>query len=215
MLNERTLRVAILCSTRAPGLGALLSDPARGFEYEIACVITNNRDLREREALVGAGIACIARPAPPRDLHEREQYDAETAAYLATFDVDLVVLCCYLRILTAPMLAAFPQRIVNLHDSDLAITGDGGNPRYVGLRSTLDAIVAGERETRATAHWVSEKVDGGPILLRSEAFPVPALGREELKPYARLHREWVIRTTWGPLMKEAIRRIAWVEAAVA
>ena len=182
------LKIAILCSNRAPGIEELLNDPARGVDYEIACVITNNRDLREREEIVDAGITCIARPRPPKDLRERQHYDAETAGYLKAFDVDLVVLCCYLRILTAPMLAAFPGRIINLHDSDL--------PKYAGLHATRDAIRAGERETRATAHWVTEEVDAGPILLRSEAFPV--LGD------VRAHRELVIRTAWGPLMREAI-----------
>ena len=194
------LKVGILCSHRAPGIRDLLNDPARGVDYEIACVITNNRDLRERDRIVDAGITCIARPQPPKDLVEREAYDAETAGYLKAFDVDLVVLCCYLRILTAPMLAAFPGRIINLHDSDL--------PKYVGLHATRDAIRAGERETRATVHWVTEEVDAGPILLRSEAFPV--LGD------ARAHRELVIRTAWGPLMRDAIHRVAVAEdAAVA
>jgi phosphoribosylglycinamide formyltransferase 1 len=197
------LKIAILCSHRAPGIEDLLNDPARGVDYEISCVVTNNRDLRERDTLVDAGITCIARPQPPKDLAEREAYDAETARYLKIYGVDLVVLCCYLRILTAPMLAAFSGRIINLHDSDLA-----GTPKYVGLHATRDAIRAGERETRATAHWVTEEVDAGPILLRTEAFPV--LGS------ARAHRELVIRTAWGPLMRDAIRRVAVAdEAAVA
>lgn len=189
------LKIAILCSHRAPGLEDLLNDPARGVDYEISCVVTNNRDLRERDKIVDAGITCIARPQPPKDLIAREEYDAETARYLKIFDVDLVVLCCYLRILTAPMLAAFPGRIINLHDSDLAST-----PNYVGLHATRDAIRAGECETRATAHWVTEEVDAGPILLRSEAFPV--LGD------VRAHRELVIRTAWGPLMRDAIHLVA-------
>jgi phosphoribosylglycinamide formyltransferase 1 len=189
------LKIAILCSHRAPGLEDLLNDPARGVDYEIRCVVTNNRDLRERDEIVDAGITCIARPQPQKDLVAREAYDAETARYLKIFDVDLVVLCCYLRILTAPMLAAFPGRIVNLHDSDLA-----GTPKYVGLHATRDAIRAGERETRATAHWVTGDVDAGPVLLRSEAFPV--LGD------VRAHRELVIRTAWGPLMRDAIRLVA-------
>jgi phosphoribosylglycinamide formyltransferase-1 len=199
MLKNRPLRVAVLCSDRAPGVGELLADPERGSLYELACVVTTNRDLAVRDRLVDAGISCIARTPPPKDLRERAAYDAETAGYLRIFDVDLVVLCCYLRILTAPMLEAFPGRIVNLHDSDLAIRKDG-RARYVGLRSTLAAIAAGETETRATAHWVSAEVDQGPVLLRSEAFPV--------SEDARTHRERVIRTAWGPLMRDAIHIIA-------
>lgn len=191
------LKIAILCSHRAPGIEDLLNDPAHGVDYEIGCVITNNRDLRERGQLVDAGITCIARPQPPKDLVDREAYDAETARYLKIFGVDLVVLCCYLRILTRPMLEAFPGRIINLHDSDL--------PRYAGLHATRDAIRAGEHETRATAHWVTEEVDAGPVLLRSEAFPV--------RGDVRAHRELVICTAWGPLMREAIHQVAVAEEA--
>jgi phosphoribosylglycinamide formyltransferase 1 len=200
------LKIAILCSHRAPGLEDLLNDPARGVDYEISCVITNNRDLRERDRIVDAGITCIARPQPPKDLIAREEYDAQTARYLKIFGVDLVVLCCYLRILTRPMLEAFPGRIINLHDSDLAITNSRGTPRYVGLHSTRDAIVAGERETRATVHWVTEEVDGGPVLLRSDPFPV--------RTDSRMHRELVIARTWGPLMRDAIHLVARREPAM-
>lgn len=197
------LNVAILCSHRAPGIRDLLDDPARGVDYQIRCVIMNNRDLRERDEIVDAGITCIARPQPPRDLVAREAYDADTARFLKIFGVDLVVLCCYLRILTRPMLDAFPGQIINLHDSDLA-----GTPKYVGLHATRDAIRAGARETRATAHWVTEEVDAGPILLRSAAFPVLA--------DARTHRELVIRNVWGPMMRDAIHHVAVSEnAAVA
>lgn len=202
MLSTNPLRVAILCSDRAPGVNELLSDPARGSLYDIVCAMSMNRDFPQRDALVDAGVTCIARPYPPRDLHERERYDAETARYLKILDAELVVLSCYLRILTRPMLEAFPGRIVNLHDSDLAMR----HP-YVGLHSTRDAIAAGERETRATAHWVTEEVDGGPILLRSEPFPVRSAS-------AREHREHVIRTAWGPLMQDAIHLIARREAAM-
>lgn len=194
------LKIAILCSHRAPGVDELLCDPDRGTLFDVVLAITTNRELPQRDALVDAGITCIARPQPPKDLVAREAYDADTARYLKAFGVDLVVLCCYLRILTRPMLEAFPGRIVNLHDSDLAITDSRGRPRYAGLRSTRDAIVAGERETRATAHWVSEEVDAGPILLRSEPFPV--------RTDSRMHRELVIRSAWGPLMRQAVHLIA-------
>jgi phosphoribosylglycinamide formyltransferase 1 len=206
MLNTTFPRVAILCSDRAPGVDELLCDPARGDLYDVVLAVTTNRDLPQLDALVDAGITCIARPQPPKDLVAREAYDAETTRYLKAFGADLVVLCCYLRILTRPMLDAFPGRIINLHDSDLAITNSRGTPRYVGLRSTRDAIAAGERETRATAHWVTEEVDGGPILLRSDPFPV--------RTDSRMHRELVIRSAWGPLMREAIHLIARREAAM-
>lgn len=220
MLNPAPLRVALLCSSRAPGVHELLSDPMRGMLYELACVISTEPDFPEIHEILEAGIPCAARPRPPKNLSLRRHYDAETASQLMAFDVDVVVLCCYLRILTAPMLEAFPGRIINLHDSDLAVTTADGARRYVGLRSTRDAIAAGETHTRATAHWVNERVDCGPILLRTKPFPVSSIAADArawgatdiLKAYAYAHREWVIRTSWGPLMKRAIHLLAESEA---
>jgi phosphoribosylglycinamide formyltransferase-1 len=115
------LRVALLCSSRAPGVRDLLSDPARGSLYELACVVSTERDFPEREEIVEAGITCVARTRPPQSLELRRKYDADTAFYLKAFDVDLVILTGYRRILTAPMIEAYAGRIVNLHDSDLAV----------------------------------------------------------------------------------------------
>ena len=177
------LNVAILYSHRAPGVQALTLDP----------------NLR---------VTCFSRPDPPR-LREREAYDAETAALL--HGSDIVILCCYLNIVTAPLLDAFRGRMINLHD---------GTPRFPGLHATRDAILAGERETFAIAHLVDERVDNGEVLARSDPFPVSPLVRDALqigamdivKAYAYAHREWVIRTSWGPLMRQAVRAIAEVAA---
>jgi phosphoribosylglycinamide formyltransferase-1 len=129
---------------------------------------------------------------------------------------DLVVLAGYLYVLTAPMLDAFPGRIVNVHHSDLVSQDREGRPRYPGLRAVHAALLAGERETRATAHFVTERLDDGPLLLRSPAFPVADLARdavrwgaaEMFKAYAFAHQEWMLRAAWGPLLARSIELIA-------
>jgi len=118
------LNVAVLCSKRAPGLEA----------------------LRQR-----VDVACVLDRCPPRG-RDRETFDAETAAMLRPFAVDAVVLLGYLFVITEPLLAAFPDRIINLHDADLTLRDAGGGPRYSGLHATRDAILAGERETRSSVH---------------------------------------------------------------
>jgi len=173
------LNVAVLCSKRAPGLEA----------------------LRER-----VNVACVLdRQAPHRS--EREAFDAETATMLRRFDLDAVICLGYLYVITAPLLAAFPDRILNIHDSDL--------PRYPGLHATRDAIYAGERETRSSVHLVTPLLDGGPVLARSDAFPVApfvheAVARGEhdiVRAYAYAQREWMMRSTWGALAADALQRL--------
>lgn len=231
---SRPLRVALLCSRRAPGLelllgngaggerrrsAVLLDGPARG--WELAAVLTSDPGCREIPALEEAGVPWIlhditafyrSRGRPVTDLGARRDYDRRTGELLAPFRPDLLVLCGWLHILTGPILAAWPARIVNLHDSDLTLSGPDGKPRYRGLRSTRDAIFAGEAETRSTVHLVTEEVDVGPPVLLSWPFRVHALVAEArtwgaadiLKAYAFAQREWMMRAAWGPLLARTL-----------
>lgn len=182
------LNVAVLCSKRAPGLA----------------------ELRERVHVV-----CVLDRQPPRGC-DRRSFDIKTAAMLVPYNVDAVVLLGYIYILTEPLLAAFPDRILNVHDADLALRNEDGGPRYPGLHATRDAIVAGERETRSSVHLVTPDLDGGPVLARSNPFPVApfvrvaaARGEHDIvRAYAYAQREWMMRSTWGALAFEALRRIA-------
>ncbi len=212
--TSRALRVAVLCSRRAPGLSYLLDqDPNRGRSYELVAVVTSDPECAERERLAEAGVPralhdirrfYAARGAQLRDLGPRPDYDRATADILARHQPDLVILCGYLHILTAPMLESYPERILNIHDSDL--------PHYPGLHAVRDAVFAGERETRSTVHVVTPEVDVGPLLLRSWAFPTHPLidaarrwwAADILKAYAYAQREWMMRAAWGPLLATAI-----------
>jgi folate-dependent phosphoribosylglycinamide formyltransferase PurN len=132
---------------------------------------------------------------------KRPAFDAGTRDLLAPHAPDLIVLSGYLHIVTAPLLAAFPGRIINVHDADLTLTGPDGRPRYPGLHATRDALRAGETTTRCTAHLVTADVDQGPVLARSRAFPVD--GRHHY-----LQRELMMREAWGPLIARSIQLLA-------
>ncbi len=222
----RPFRVALLCSRRAPGLDYLVGeDPNRGRLYEVVVGVTSDPDCVDLLALDAAGIPAVihdirafyrARGARLSDLGVRPTYDAHTAEVLHRFHPDLVVLSSYLHILTAPMLEAFPDRVINVHDADLTVTDATGRPRYRGLRSTRDAILGGERETRSTVHLVTAELDVGPLLVRSWPFPVQRVVREAwrwnapalLKGYAAAHRAWMMHNAWGPLLARAIGHFA-------
>jgi len=181
------LNVAVLCSKRAPGLAA----------------------LRER-----VNVVCVLDRVPHR-CGDRKAFDAETADLLRARDTDVVVLLGYLFVITEPLLNAFPDRILNVHDADLALRNPDGSPRYPGLHSTRDAIMSGERETRSSVHLVTPELDGGPVIARSKPFPVApfiheAVARGEhdiVRAYAFAQREWMMRSAWGELASEAIERI--------
>jgi folate-dependent phosphoribosylglycinamide formyltransferase PurN len=211
-----------MCSQRAPGLVALLDrDPRRGRDYEIVCCITSSELFEDDFELELRGIPCVThsirafcrhRGAALGDLGVRVSYDAATLELLSAFGPDVIVLDGYLLLLTAPLLQAYPNRIINIHHADLHLRAADGAPRYPGLRAVRDAIAAGEGETRACAHLVTPVLDDGPVLLRSWAFPVPpgaAWARRQgqqdvLKAYAWAHQEWMLRSAWEPIMARVI-----------
>jgi folate-dependent phosphoribosylglycinamide formyltransferase PurN len=216
LIDFCTPRVAVLCSKRAPGIDYVLRHPDFGTMYEVACVLTTEASLN----IETGGVPLIHHS--PRAFDVRADFDAITAETLQPFDVDVVLLLGYLYILTAPMLDAFPGRILNVHDADLALLSSDGRPRYPGLHATRDAILAGERETRSTLHVVTSEVDAGPIVARSEPFAVAPLVQDALalgaldmiRAYAYAHREWMMRRAWGPMVVSELEKLACEAVAV-
>ena len=221
----QNLRVAVLCSKRAPGLDELIHHPHLGKLFDIACVITTDNVIEGADRIEAAGVPVLVHPirsffashqASLRHLPMRREYDALTATILKQLGVDTVLLVGYCYVLTDAMLDAFPGRILNVHDSDLTLKNALGKRRYVGLHSTRDAIASGEPETRSTIHYVTQEVDDGPVLLVSRGYPVAPFAHEAalsgyfdiVKAYAYAHREWMMRDAWGALLVRALEYVA-------
>jgi len=209
-------RVAVLCSQRAPGLLYLLNRSAdRGVTFEIVCVVTSEATFDEEVRVERRGIP--TRSHPIRSFGgPRTDYDAITAKLLEPFMPDLILLDGYLYLLTAPMLAAYPRRIVNLHFADLTRRLPGGGPRFPGIRAVRRALAEGAEETRATVHLVDAEMDAGAPLVLSWPFPVsPLVGElrtldaaDAVKAYTCAHQQWMMRTVSGPLIAAALRLVA-------
>ena len=99
---------------------------------------------------------------PPGQFRTRlePEAEAELVKMLREAGVDLVVLAGFMRVLHAPMLKAFPQRIINIHPSLL--------PKFPGLEAWKQAFAAGETVTGCTVHFVDEQVDHGRIIAQRE-----------------------------------------------
>ena len=220
------LRVALLTSRRAPGLDRLLARSLRpGASWHLVAAVVSDPASEALPLLAEAHVPayvhdlrafCAERGTRLGDRASRREYDGRTAALLASRRPDLIILCGWLWVLTGPMLEAYPDRLINIHDSDLVILGRDGRPFYRGLRSTRDAVANGEPETRSTVHVVTEDVDVGPPLVRSWGFPVHPLVEEArkwkaediLSAYAYAQREWMMRSSWGRLLERAIEHYA-------
>lgn len=99
---------------------------------------------------------------PPGQFRTRLELDAENELVnmLREAGVELVVLAGFMRVLHAPMLKAFPRRIINIHPSLL--------PKFPGLEAWKQALAAGEKITGCTVHYVDEKIDHGKIIAQRE-----------------------------------------------
>src|SRR3989454_8897260 len=104
---------------------------------------------------------------PPGQFRTRLEPEAEEelVKMLRRAGVYLVVLAGFMRVLHAPMLTAFPRRIINIHPSLL--------PRFPGLEAWKQALAAGETVTGCTVHYIDEKIDHGQIIARQEVAILP------------------------------------------
>jgi phosphoribosylglycinamide formyltransferase 1 len=94
---------------------------------------------------------------------KREHHDFNVAACLAIHEVDLVCLAGYMRLLSPQFVAAFPNRILNIHPSLL--------PAFPGLEAQEQAFAYGAKITGCTVHFVDEELDHGAIIVQ-RAIPV-------------------------------------------
>ena len=156
--------------------------------------------------------ACVIKSGlPPRNLRDRVEHDAAIAEEIRSAGPDYVFAVGYPFVLTEPMLDAFTNRIVCVHDGDLTDRDDIGQRKWIGPHAVLDAIIAGAQSTRTSLYVATRDVGHGPLLLVGRRHPVSLLVAEAIHhgdfecvvSYARLHRSWM-RRSWGSLIQRAI-----------
>jgi len=156
------LQLGVLASGRGSNLQAIL-DHCRDSDYpaQVKVVISDVPDAYALRRAEKAGIPAVK--LNPKDFSNRQAYDFAVAEALKNHQVELVVLAGYLRILTAPLLEAFPNRIINIHPSLIpAFCGRGMH----GLRVHQEAIAYGVKLSGLSVHFVEAGVDTGPIILQ-------------------------------------------------
>ena len=151
-------RIAVLLSGRGSNFEALADSVAAGRipDAEIALVLSNRDGAAGIEKARARGLE--TRVIPSKGI-EREAYDKLVVAALKETNVDLVCLAGYMRLLSAYFVAAFPQRILNIHPSLL--------PAFPGLEAQRQALEHGSKFSGCTVHFVDENLDAGPIILQA------------------------------------------------
>jgi formyltetrahydrofolate-dependent phosphoribosylglycinamide formyltransferase len=164
-----TMRVAVAVSGRGSNLEALLRALGPEAPARVVLVLTNRPDAPALQ--VAASFRIDGRVlADPNDA-------AQWLAQLERHQIDLVVLAGYLKLVPAPVVARYRDRIVNIHPA--LLPAHGGRGMY-GHRVHEAVLAAGDRESGATVHLVDEVYDRGAILAQSRVPVLPGDTPERL-----------------------------------
>ena len=158
------INLAILASGSGSNLGALISavESQAINNADISLVISNKETAY---ALTRAQKANIPAICLKRNLfNSDEEYDREVIKNLKEYNIDVVILAGYLRIITKPFLKAFEGRILNIHPSLLP---DFGGKGMYGAKVHEAVINAKKAKSGCSVHIVTEEIDGGPILAQA------------------------------------------------
>ena len=157
------LRAAVCVSGGGTNLQAIIDAAAAGTitNTELALVISNKPGAYALERAKKAGIS--SEVLVPKDYEDRNAFGEAMVDALHKYNIDLVVLAGYLVIVPSEMIAAYPNKIINIHPSLIpAHCGMG----YYGLKVHESVLACGNKITGATVHFVDEKADHGPIILQ-------------------------------------------------
>ena len=148
----------VLLSGRGSNFQALLRAIGNGtLPAEIRAVISNRPDAAGLASAAQAGIPTAV--VDHRLYPDRESCDAALQASIDTHDPGLVVLAGFMRILTPAFVRHYEGRLINIHPSLL--------PRFRGLDTHARALREGVTEHGASVHFVTEELDGGPVILQA------------------------------------------------
>ena len=186
MLNKA--RIAVLVSGGGTNLEALLNAQEAGAlpHVEIVLVLSSNPEAYALERAKRRGVPAI--PLSRKQLGQ-EPFEAALMEALTQYRVDLVVLAGFLVKIPEEMIAAYKNRIINIHPSLIpSFCGVG----FYGLKVHEAALERGVKVTGATVHYVDEGTDTGPILLQKAVEVKPGDTPEILQRRVMEEAEWVI-----------------------
>jgi phosphoribosylglycinamide formyltransferase-1 len=154
-------RLGILLSGRGSNFEAIADRITSGkLKADIAVVVSNVDSAPGLGHTRARGLPSVYIPSQRRP---REEFDSEVIEVLRKHDVSLVVLAGFMRILSRVFLDAFPYGILNIHPSLL--------PSFPGTDVQRQALEYGSKFSGCTVHFVSDALDGGPIILQA-AVPI-------------------------------------------
>ena len=152
------INIAVFISGRGSNFLALLKNIEKGVlkNCQIAVVFSNNPNAKGLEYAAETGIKTIVIPSKNRS--DRVEYDKEIINALSEYNIDLICLAGYMRIVTEELVEAYKNKIINIHPALL--------PSFPGLHAQKQALDYGVKVSGCTVHFVDGGMDTGPIILQ-------------------------------------------------
>jgi phosphoribosylglycinamide formyltransferase-1 len=155
---------AILISGRGSNMRVIAERAAAStLPVDVRVVVSDQPAAEGLQAAAALNIA--TRVLGPREFADRPSYDRALVQLLEQYQPKLIVLAGFMRILTPHFIGAFAGRMLNVHPSLL--------PKYRGLHTHRRALEAGETLHGVSVHFVTEELDGGPVVLQAEVPVLP------------------------------------------
>lgn len=181
--------IVVLISGSGSNLQALLDSCAAGFiPGKIIGVISNKANAYGLKRAEATGVATAV--LSHKGFDSREDYDQALIAAVEQFKPDLIVLAGFMRILTPEFVQHFSGKLLNIHPSLL--------PKYQGLATHQRAIDAGDTEHGCSVHFVTEQLDGGPVILQAKVpiFPGDDASVVAERVHAQEHQIYPLVVRW-------------------
>lgn len=188
-MSRRPLPVAVLVSGFGSNLQALLDAADAGrLNVEFRLVASDRSEAPGLKRARRAGLATAA--LPPDDYADRTAWNDALAAALRDSGAELVVLAGFMRVLDAELVRAWQGRMLNVHPSLL--------PLHRGLHTHRRALRAGDRMHGTSIHFVTEELDGGPVILQARVPVLPGDTEQSLtaRVQAREHEVYPRVVQW-------------------
>lgn len=155
---SKKIRLGVLISGRGSNLQSIIdASKAGNIDAEVVVVISDKKDAQGLESARVNNIDAIF--INPKEYKKREEYDRKVVEELKKYNVVLVLLAGFMRIVTSALIEPFRNRIMNIHPALL--------PSFPGMNAQRQAIDYGVKFSGCTVHFVEEGMDEGPIIIQA------------------------------------------------
>lgn len=182
-------RIVVLISGSGTNMQAIVEAcQAQHIDGNVVAVISNKAGVAGLEKAAAANIPTAV--LSHKEFETREAYDAELQQLVDSYQPDVVVLAGFMRILTAEFTQHYQGRMLNIHPSLL--------PKYRGINTHQRALENGDIEHGVSVHFVTEELDGGPVILQARVpvFENDTVEDLQQRVHTQEHRIYPLVVQW-------------------